>query len=113
MTTHRSIRTAAAALAVAGLIAGLGASAAGAAPAGPALKAPTVTAAHVLPTKTFANCTALKKVYKGGVAKSKSTVNKVNGVKRNGLRSTTKVSLSLYKANIKLDRDKDGWACES
>jgi len=68
--------------------------------------------AQALPTKVFKNCTALKKVYPGGVAKSKSTVNKVSGKKRHGLKKNTKVSASLYKQNSKLDRDKDGWACE-
>lgn len=68
--------------------------------------------AQALPTKVFKNCTALKKVYKGGVAKSKSTVNRVSGKKRNGLKKNTKVSASIYKQNSKLDRDKDGWACE-
>ena len=30
-----------------------------------------------------------------------------------GSRSNTKVSATLYAQNIKIDRDKDGWACES
>ena len=112
MTTHRLARTAAT-TAAALLIATLGAAGAVAAPASQVAQAPTAVVAHVLPTKVFANCTALKKVYRGGVAKSKSTVNRVNGVKRNGLKSTTKVSATLYAQNSKLDRDKDGWACES
>ncbi len=48
----------------------------------------------------------------GGVAKSKTTVNKVKGKKKNGLKKTTKVSARLYNENRHLDRDKDGWACE-
>ena len=104
MTTHVSLRrTIAATAATAFLIAGLAVSTASASPVG---------GSQVLPTKTYANCTAIKKVYPGGIAKSKSTVNKVNGKKKNGLKSTTKVSATLYKANAKMDRDKDGWACE-
>ena len=104
MTTNRSFRRATAAMIAAGLLfATAGVGAATAAPVG---------GSHLLPTKTYANCTAIKKVYPGGIAKSKSTVNKVNGKKRNGLKSTTKVSATLYAQNAKSDRDKDGWACE-
>lgn len=57
--------------------------------------------------KKFKNCTALNKVYKHGVgkpgAKDKS---------RGKCRVTTfKKSAALYKANKKMDRDKDGIAC--
>ena len=104
MTTHRSFRRiAAATVASAFLFATLGVTSATAAPVG---------ASHLMPTKVYANCTAIKKVYPGGIAKSKSTVNKVNGKKKNGLKSTTKVSATLYAQNAKSDRDKDGWACE-
>jgi hypothetical protein len=58
---------------------------------------------------TFKNCAALTKVYPGGVAKSKSAVN-VGG-------ETTKipkVNLKVYNSVAKkLDRDKDGIACEN
>ena len=104
MTTRHTLhRSTAAAIGLALLVAGFGASAASAAPA---------AGSQLLPTKAYANCTALKKVYPGGVAKSKSTVNKVSGKKRNGLKKNTKVSASIYAQNSKLDRDKDGWACE-
>ncbi|MGC4176117.1 excalibur calcium-binding domain-containing protein [Demequina sp.] len=103
MTTRRTFRAVAAATTAAFLLAGAGLSAASAAPAG---------THELVPTKTYANCTALKKVYPGGVAKSKSTVNKVNGKKKNGLKKNTKVSATLYAQNSKMDRDKDGWACE-
>ena len=104
MTTHRSFRRVATATAAAAFfLAALGVTSASAAPLG---------AASLLPTKTYANCTAIKHVYPGGIAKSKTTVNKVNGKKKNGLKSTTKVSATLYAQNAKSDRDKDGWACE-
>jgi hypothetical protein len=56
---------------------------------------------------------ALNKVYKKGVKKSSSTKNVVrsNG-KTTKKSSSAKVSKSLYNANTKLDRDKDGIACE-
>jgi hypothetical protein len=58
---------------------------------------------------TFKNCAALTKVYPGGVAKSKSAVN-VGG-------ETTKiptVNIKVYNSVAKkLDRDKDGIACEN
>lgn len=57
--------------------------------------------------KTYKNCKALNKVYKGGVAISKKTKNK-------GGKTHYKpfVSKSLYLKNKKSDRDKDGIACE-
>jgi hypothetical protein len=55
--------------------------------------------------RTFRNCTALHKVYPHGVAKSRAAA-KAHGWE-------AKVSASLYKANKKMDRDRDGVACES
>jgi len=57
--------------------------------------------------KTYANCKELNKDYKGGVAKAA-------GIKNKGGKTKYKpyVSKSLYEANIKKDRDKDGIACE-
>jgi hypothetical protein len=57
-------------------------------------------------TKKFKNCTELNKVYPGGVAKP-GAVNKGGATK-----NQPTVNASLYKANIKSDRDKDGIACE-
>ncbi|WP_214795006.1 MULTISPECIES: excalibur calcium-binding domain-containing protein [unclassified Exiguobacterium] len=57
--------------------------------------------------KRFKNCTELNKVYKGGVAKSKTTKNK--GGKT---RYTPYVNKPLYDANKSKDRDQDGIACE-
>jgi hypothetical protein len=56
--------------------------------------------------KAFKNCTALNKVYPGGVALP-GAVNKGGATKL-----TPKYNKKLYKANKKSDRDKDGIACE-
>lgn len=52
---------------------------------------------------TFKNCSAMRKVYPGGVAKSKAAAKK----------SGAKYAPAVYAANAKMDRDKDGAACES
>jgi len=57
--------------------------------------------------KKFANCSALNKVYPGGVAKNKSVQNKGGATK-----FTPSVRPKIYKANSSKDRDKDGIACE-
>lgn len=54
--------------------------------------------------KTFANCTDLRGTYPNGVARSKSAAA--------GLRYAPFVHAKLYEANSKMDRDKDGVACE-
>lgn len=57
--------------------------------------------------KKFTNCSALNKVYPGGVAKSAKTVN------RGGVTTRVPVvSARVYAENIGKDRDKDGIACE-
>ena len=56
--------------------------------------------------KAFKNCSALNKVYPGGVAKP-GAIN-LGGVTKN----EPKYDLGLYKANKKSDRDGDGIACE-
>lgn len=56
--------------------------------------------------KVFKNCTELNKVYPGGVALP-GAVN-VGGLTK----ITPKYDKSLYTANKKSDRDKDGIACE-
>ena len=56
--------------------------------------------------KTFKNCTALNKVYPGGVALP-GAVNKGGKTKL-----APKYSKKLYNLNKKSDRDKDGIACE-
>ena len=57
--------------------------------------------------KKFSNCAALNKVFPGGVAKSKATVNKGGKIK-----NTPTVDPKTYKENASKDRDKDGIACE-
>lgn len=60
-----------------------------------------------LPTvRVFANCTAMQKVFPGGVARP-GAVNKGGST-----RYLPKVSRKLYNANRSMDRDKDGIACE-
>jgi hypothetical protein len=59
--------------------------------------------------KKYKNCTALNKTYKHGVAK-KGAKDKVRG--KSKAVTTFKVNTKVYNANKKLDRDKDGVACE-
>ncbi|ROS31481.1 excalibur calcium-binding domain-containing protein [Cellulomonas sp. PhB150] len=71
--------------------------------------------AQVHTAKSFTNCTALNKTYAGGVAKSSKVHNtKTVGGKKVAAKSKykPKVSAALYAANKKMDRDKDGIACE-
>jgi Excalibur calcium-binding domain len=56
----------------------------------------------------YANCTALHKAYKYGVAKSAYAATHA----RPASIRAPKVSSSLYSANSAMDRDKDGVACE-
>ncbi len=55
---------------------------------------------------TYKNCTALNKVYPGGVALP-GAVNKGGST-----RYEPKFNKAVYNANKKSDRDKDGIACE-
>lgn len=56
--------------------------------------------------KVFKNCTALNKVYPGGIALP-------GAVNAGGMtKLTPKFDKKLYEANKKSDRDKDGIACE-
>lgn len=106
MTSVKNVLACAtAALVTAGLGVGLGA----VAPAG-SVAAPPVAAAKA---KAYKNCTALNKAYKHGVKKSSSTKDVVrSGGKATKKASKAKASKALYNANKKLDRDKDGIACE-
>jgi hypothetical protein len=58
--------------------------------------------------RPFLNCTALHKVYPGGVARPGGHQKK----EQPKLKKKPKVSLALYNANKFLDRDEDGIACE-
>lgn len=76
----------------------------------------SVTATRVAPAakpvvKKFANCSALNKAHKGGVAKAGVKFNKVNG-KNKAFKVKPTFSTALYNANSKMDRDRDGIACE-
>lgn len=69
----------------------------------------TPTRATAVAPKKYANCTALNKVYKHGVAKSKSVKDRTSGTPV----TTFTVNLAVYNLNYRaLDRDKDGIACE-
>jgi hypothetical protein len=59
------------------------------------------------PDKKYSNCAALNKVYPGGVAKSKTSVNRGGSTKY-----APRVSASIYSENKSKDRDHDGIACE-
>lgn len=77
--------------------------------------APTVREIKSAAPKKYSNCEALNAVYPGGVAKNRTVKNlkTVNGKKVNATsKKPHKVNSSLYAVNIKLDRDKDGIACE-
>ena len=75
-------------------------------PAAPGFAAPSAGAA-----KAYANCTAINKVWSGGIAKVGVTKNRTPSGSR-ALKGTVKHSNALYAANTKSDRDKDGVACE-
>ena len=53
---------------------------------------------------TFKNCTQVRAKYKNGISKSASAAAKQ--------KAKPKVSASLYKSVMKMDRDGDGTACE-
>ncbi|GKV65969.1 MULTISPECIES: excalibur calcium-binding domain-containing protein [Sporosarcina] len=58
-------------------------------------------------TAKYKNCTELNKAYPGGVAMNAKVRNKGGKTKYKPT-----VSPSLYNLHIKMDRDKDGIACE-
>ncbi|SBT54544.1 excalibur calcium-binding domain-containing protein [Micromonospora narathiwatensis] len=59
--------------------------------------------------KQYKNCTELRKVYKHGVGK-KGAKDKVRGTTKPVTNFT--VNNAVYAKNTRLDRDKDGIACE-
>lgn len=71
--------------------------------------------AQAAPT-VYKNCTAVQKVYSGGIAKQSVTSNRVTTksgkVENRALKGTVKKDDALYKANRGLDADGDGIACE-
>ena len=65
--------------------------------------------------KAYANCTAIHRVYDGGIAKAGVKYDVVHSGGRTlhrALKGHVKFSTALYNANAKSDRDKDGIACE-
>lgn len=58
---------------------------------------------------TFANCTAMHKTYRYGVAKSSAAA--TYQIRHGHHRPT--VNAKVYYANTKSDRDHDGTACEA
>ncbi|AEV82923.1 hypothetical protein ACWT_1904 [Actinoplanes sp. SE50] len=65
--------------------------------------------AGAAPAVTFKNCTELNKKYKHGVGK-RGAEDRVSGSTKPV--TTFSVNNDLYAANKRLDRDKDGIACE-
>ncbi|RKS80065.1 excalibur calcium-binding domain-containing protein [Motilibacter peucedani] len=59
--------------------------------------------------RTFANCTALNAVYKGGVARPGAVDKRKGG---GHAKHRPVYDRALYNANTKSDRDHDGIACE-
>jgi hypothetical protein len=59
--------------------------------------------------QTFKNCTEVRKVYPMGVAKSLVAAKK----QKNYPVNNPLVSATIYKTIQKMDRDKDGTACEN
>ena len=62
----------------------------------------------VVPLTAYANCAAMHTTYKHGVGRSGARDHVTSGEPV----TTFFVSTTLYSANTKLDRDKDGVACE-
>lgn len=72
-------------------------------------------AANAASPKVYANCAAVMKVYSGGIAKAgvkNNTVTVKGKVTHRALKGKVKFDTALYNANKKLDRDRDGIACE-
>ncbi|MDX6255959.1 MAG: hypothetical protein QOJ11_2293 [Frankiales bacterium] len=70
---------------------------------------PTAAAAHATGVTSYANCTAVHAHYKGGIAKVGAKDKRKSG---GHARYKPYVSTALYTANKKMDRDRDGIACE-
>lgn len=65
-------------------------------------------AAKPAPAKRYANCTAMHRVYKGGVARPGAHDKRSGG----GHARYAPYASARYNANKVSDRDKDGIACE-
>lgn len=60
----------------------------------------------------FKNCAALNKIYEGGIAKNKKVSNKNSKGVAQKSNYAPFVSKKIYNQNKRMDRDKDGIACE-
>ncbi|GAB6903658.1 excalibur calcium-binding domain-containing protein [Kineosporia succinea] len=98
-------------LAVAGLAGVPSATAASSAPA-QLVAAQSYEAAAAKKPKVYKNCTALHKDYQHGIRK-KGGKDVVKGKSKPVPSSLIPIRTALYKVNTKLDRDKDGVACEA
>lgn len=74
----------------------------------PAVDATAVDATAAVHARTFANCTAMHRVYKHGVGRVHAHDHTSGTPVTNFYRSN-----ALYAANSGSDRDKDGIACEA
>jgi hypothetical protein len=72
----------------------------------------TADAAAAAKPKVYKNCTKLHADYPHGIRK-KGAKDKVSGSSDPVPTKLIPVKVKLYKANTKLDRDKDGVACEA
>ena len=70
---------------------------------------PVLLVASPAHARTFKNCTEVRKVYPMGVAKSSAAAKK----QKNYPVNNPLVSATIYKTIQKMDRDKDGTACEN
>ena len=73
--------------------------------------APSSAVTHVAALKRYQNCTDVRRVYSGGIAKKGVKVNRTPSGDR-ALKGKVKFSTALYTVNRKSDRDGDGIACE-
>jgi hypothetical protein len=71
---------------------------------------PGLASAKAKPAHHFTNCADMHGTYKGGVAKPGAKDHRKNG---GHARHLPYVNAALYAANIRMDRDKDGIACEA
>jgi hypothetical protein len=73
----------------------------------------SITPAYAsVPNQKFKNCTAVNKVYEGGIAKNKKVSNKNSKGVAQKSKYAPFVSKKIYNRNKGMDRDKDGIACE-
>lgn len=72
----------------------------------------TAPATASVQNQKFKNCSALQKVYEGGVAKNKKATNRNSKGQLQESNYSPFISKKIYNMNKRLDRDKDKIACE-